>query len=230
MMVTPWILPLSIRDVFQMRYLPNRLICLFGMAWLVVAGQALSADELSPEAAKQVTETYYAALGQQGFAGVVDLLHPQEIERFRSMVMPGFERERAAGRRTLINATFGRNADLTQVRLADSADFVRRFARLASARSRDLPVGYDQVVVLGSVEEGDMLLMVSRIETGRGADASQRLEVLSLKPYNGQWRVMLDSRFEEMARSLGGGRGQQSRQPPRVLPVPEVEPEQEPAR
>lgn len=209
-----------------MTVLRNSLTCLFGMVWFVVAGQAVSADALSPEAAKQVTETYYAALGQQGFGGAVGLLHPQEIERFRSMVMPGFERERAAGRRTLINATFGRDADLTRVRMADSTDFMRRFARLAAARSRDLPVGYDQVVVLGSVEEGDMLHMVSRIETGRGASASQRLEVLSLKPYKGKWRVMLNSGFEEMARSLGGQRGQ-SRHSPRVLPVPEAEPQQE---
>ena len=200
------------------------MLCLFGLVWLVIAGQAASEEVLTPEAARQVTEAYYTALGEQGFAGMVDLLHPEETERFRSMVMPGFEREYAGGRRTLINSTFGRKANLTDVRIASSADFMRRFARLAAVRSRDLPVGYDQVVVLGSVEDEDMLHMVSRIETGRDANVTRRLEVLSLKPYNEEWRVMLDSRFEEMARSLGGPR-RQSRPSLRIAPMPEVESE-----
>lgn len=206
----------------------SRLVYLLGLVCLAVTGQTVSAEALSPESARQVTEVYYAALDKQGFAGAVDLLHPDEVERFRSMVMPGFERERAAGRRTLINATFGRDADWIAVQTADSADFLRRFARLAAARSRDLPVGYDEVTVLGSVEEGDSLHLVSRIRSGREPDVSQRLEVLSLRPYRGQWRVLLDRRFEEMARSLGG-EPRKSRPALRIAPMPEAEPTAEPA-
>ncbi len=91
---------------------------------------------IDPVAAAAATD-YLTALKEKGFTAAPAWLRPAALARFKALVMPRLKDEQARGTRTLLNATFGRDAGYPTV-AADPANFLTRFARLISARE---PIG-----------------------------------------------------------------------------------------
>jgi hypothetical protein len=182
------------------------------LAVLLAGGIAAAAQP--PE---QVAADYLEALRARGFAAQADFLLPEEMERFRDMLMPAFEHEEAGRGRALLNATFGREATPLAVRLADPAEVVRRFARVMSVRMPEQPTGYDELVVLGTLAEGETAHVLARLRTVAGDQTRERLQVVSLRPWGETWRVLMSPELEEALRGMGnpGGRPQ-----PRLVPEP----------
>jgi hypothetical protein len=178
------------------------------------AEQQLAAD--SPE---WLAREYLTAVRERGFAAEADFMHPDEMARFQAMLIPVFERESQAGGRALMNATFGRDATLTMVRLADPADFLRRFSRVMAVRMPDQPTDFDRLQILGKVEEGEQAHVLARLGTGRGASANERLEIVSLKPSDGAWKLMISAKLEAAVRAMSR-RGEDERPIPRLIPRP----------
>jgi hypothetical protein len=190
--------------VFALMLLPSR---------AMAAPNALQATEVARE--------YLEAIRAEGFAAQARYLHPEELARFQRMLLPVFEANQAEGNRALLNATFGRNASVTDARLSEPADFMRRFVRVMAVRLPEQPIGFDQLRVLGVVEEVPGMHVLVRLHTGSGESAVESLEVVSLLPDGDVWRVRLSPKLEAAARammpasqSLGG----RTRLEPRVLP------------
>lgn len=166
---------------------------------------------------------YLEAVRDRGFVAGADFLHPDEMARFQQLLLPVLESEQAAGGRALLNATFGREATLLSARLADPADFLRRFARVMAVRAPDQPTGFDQLQILGTIPEGETVHALARLRTALPDGASERLVVVSLRPFESGWRVMLSPEIEQAARAMieplpGGRQRPRPRQEPTPLP------------
>lgn len=189
----------------------------------------LSAAALAQARPEDVAARYLEAVRDRGFAAGADFLHPDEMARFQALLIPVLEAEQASGGRALLNATFGREATLLSARLADPADFLRRFARVMAVRAPDQPTGFDQLQVLGSVPEGDTVHVLARLRTAVEDGPRERLVVVSLRPVEADWRVLLSPDIEQAARAMeeaprSGRQRPRARQEPAPLP-PEPTPE-----
>jgi hypothetical protein len=166
---------------------------------------------------------YLNAVNAGGFVAAPALLHPQALERFKKQVLPRLEQEQARGNRTLLNATFGREASLSTARSADPADFMTRCSRVLIARDPELALRFSSVAPLGAIREGERVHVLVRLGgTGAGGDEG-RLEVVSLQRDGKTWKVLLDRRLEELAQALGGSERANDRRAPRARmePMPE---------
>jgi hypothetical protein len=186
---------------------------LLAVFWAAVYAE--SQPDPQEAAAEEVARAYLVARKAQGFGAAVEFMHPEEMARFQAMLLPAFEAEARAGRRTLINATFGPGATLTDVRQAHPADFMRHFARVMTVRLSRQPIGFDELVVVGSVAEGDRRYVVARMVVGSGDTSLERVEVVTLRPYEGTWKLVLGSEIEDAARSMGRGATHGPRAEPR---------------
>jgi hypothetical protein len=183
---------------------------------------AAADDAASRSAAQQVAKDYRAAVNAKGLDGGIPYLHPDELVRFQKLLIPILDQERQAGRRNLLNATFGREAEMTDVRLAEPDDFMRRFVRVAAARLDEAQTRFDRVEVVGTVTEGEVLHVLLREVTDQGGTQTQRLVVVSLRPSGRDWKVLLGADIEAMVAGLQGrsvGRDPADR---RAQPIPEA--------
>lgn len=184
----------------------------------------LSTATLAEERPEDVAARYLEAVRDRGFAAGADFLHPDEMARFQQLLVPVLESEQAAGGRALLNATFGRDATLLSARLADPADFLRRFARVMAVRAPDQPTGFDQLQILGTVNEGETIHVLARLRTALPDGPSDRLVVVSLRPFDSGWRLMLSPEIEQAARAMveplpSGRQRPRSLQEPEPLPL-----------
>jgi len=167
------------------------------------APAAPQATQSTNDAAVQVALAYLTTTNAKGFAGGVAFLHPDDVNRFKNLVVPVLEAERDAGRRTLLNATFGREAQLMDARLAEPADFLTRFDKVVAARQGDAPTRFDTAAPIGAVPEGEQLHVLLRTLTG--PTQIPRLLVVTLKRSGTDWKVTQTAEFEALAASLRGG-------------------------
>ena len=183
-------------------------------------------SESDAKAATEAATAYLNALKDGGFGAAPAYLHPEALERFKALVMPALDAESARGTRSLLNATFGREATFAAARSADPADFMARFVRVVSARDPDAAPRFSALTALGVVPEGERLHVLVRLGAGSGPDAPERLEVVSLLADGHGWKVLLDGRLEGIAGALAGRFGRDDRRSalPRMEPVPEGAP------
>lgn len=180
-------------------------------------------QELKPGSPEWVAREYLTAVREHGFSAEADFMHPDEIDRFKAMLIPVFAAESESGGRALMNATFGRDARLTDVRLAAPADFLRRFTRVMAVRVPDQPTSFDRLFVLGSVKEDDQVHVLVRLSSGGQSVAEESLEVVSLLPDDGGWKLMLSPKLEAAVRAMDLW-GTNRRAEPRLIPTPEPPP------
>jgi hypothetical protein len=177
-------------------------------ALLCAAAVSQAAAQAAPEPAaakaEEVARDYLLALRKDGFAATADFMHPEDLARFQAMLLPAFEAEARAGSRALINATFGPGATLTDVRQSHPADFMRHCARVMAARMPRQPATFDEAVVLGALADNGLEHVLLRTTSGSGSSAVEHLVVVTLRPYEGSWKVAMSGDLEDAARSLSG--------------------------
>lgn len=187
-----------------------------------IAAEAEDANARS--AARAVATDYLMAVNAKGLDGGVPYLHPDELVRFKKRMIPILDQERQAGRRNLLNATFGRQAEMTDVRLADPADFMARFARVASARLDAAPTRFDRVEAIGALPEGEVLHMLVREITEQGGSQTQRLVVVSLKRSGKDWKVLFGNDLEALLAGFAAAPAGREPVDRRAQPLPEAAP------
>jgi len=181
--------------------------------------QDTAVQALAPGSPGWVAREYLIAVRERGFAAEAEFLHPDEMARFKSMLIPIFAAESASGGRALMNATFGRDARMAEARLADPADFLRRFSRVMSVRMPDQPTDYDRLWVLGTVKEGEQVHVLVRLSS-TSVTVGERLEVVSLLPFEGGWKLRLSPKLEAAVLAMDRRSGER-RPAPRLVPRPE---------
>lgn len=60
----------------------------------------------------------------------------------------------------------------------------------------------DDLQILGSVREGELVHLVTRSIVTTGTVQQTRLEVVSMKPYSDSWRTLLTGDVESMSQAI----------------------------
>lgn len=165
-------------------------------------GFGVPASAFANETPEQVANGYIDAIRVSGLAAVPGYIHPDELERFRSMLLPVLVGDSpAAG--SLRTAFFGEKATLASVQAMDATAFMQGFMGFAQNQMVAMDVNIGRSETLGSVREGEVVHLVTRNTAGVGALQLTQMEVISLKPYQGTWRLLLSSKMEGLAQALG---------------------------
>jgi hypothetical protein len=165
---------------------------------LVVSGVGY-AQESGPET---VAKQYFAVLQRDGLTAVGRFMHPEALEKFRSMMLPVYEAEAGAGRNELRSVTFGSQSTIADVRALDPVQFVNGFMNLVAAQTGGSRISFDTLEIVGVVAEGDQRHVLARITVGVEELRITEFEVLSFAPYEGGWRLQLNGEMQGLAAAL----------------------------
>lgn len=173
-------------------------IVLVLLASLALAVGAATPASNSPEAV--VTE-YMAVLQKEGMAAVSRYIHPDELKRFKDMLMP-WVRKDASQKNEVVPGLFGSDATLASVEAMPPAQFMDGFMRLVGEQLKD--VSFGDIEIVGSIREKDMTHVVTRVAAGYKEVRISKLEVVSTKPLGKEWKLMLSGELEGMAAAISG--------------------------
>jgi hypothetical protein len=165
---------------------------------LAALASPLIAQPLTPEDAAR---GYFLALKEHGASEVADHMHPAELVRFKEMLLPIYQAEFDSGRSELRDATFGKESTLADVKKSDPKLFMSNFMKAIGAWTGVQPT-FDAVEVLGIVPEDQLMHVVTRVKVGSAPITITKMEVVTLKSYEGRWMLMLSGQFEGVAQAL----------------------------
>jgi len=160
------------------------------------AGIAQAAS--SPE---QTAIDYMAALTKDGMTAVPAFIHPDELARFKEMLMPMVRREAATGDTPVTDVLFGKGTKLAQVEAMPPLDFSTALMRVVGQKLDG--VKYGDVQVLGTVREKEIVHVVARVVAEVSAGVQMKsVEVISTKKSGDDWKLLLTGQLEGLAAGL----------------------------
>lgn len=164
---------------------------------ILVTANVQAAD--SPEG---VATSYFAAMQKEGLSSSTRFMHPIALQEFKTMLMPVYAAENAAGGRQLLDVTFSPEVQFAQLESMDPAAFMDGFMGLVVAQTGNAPIRFDNLEVLGTINEGDARHVLTRMTLGAGDLAITQFEVLSFLPYEETWRLQLNGDMKGLAAAL----------------------------
>ena len=174
-------------------------ICALLLVALVASGfPAITRAQATPEA---VATAYADAIRTRGMESVPEFIHPDELSRFKAMLLPIFEGS-APSNTNLMHAFFGPDATFEKVAATEPPEFMRIFMSIAGGQMKSMNVTIGKSEIIGSVKEGIVVHLVTRNTVGAGPLQMTQLEVVSLKPYQDTWRLLLSGKLDGMAQAL----------------------------
>jgi hypothetical protein len=162
--------------------------------WSLATGLAQAAG--TPEAA---VKEYMAALQKDGMVAVSRFLHPDELKRFKEMLLPMFRKD-AAAKSEVIHGIYGAEATLTSVEAMPPAEFMDGFMRLAGEQLAGATFG--DADVLGTVSEKDVVHVLARATTRIKELQVKTVTVVSTRKSGADWKLMLTGELEGLATAL----------------------------
>jgi hypothetical protein len=146
-----------------------------------------------------VVQQYMAALRDEGMPAISRFIHPDDLKRFKDMLMPMVRRD-ATQKSEVIHGLFGAEATLASVEAMSSIDFMNSFMRVAGEQLKDAKFG--DVEVLGTVRETYTVHVVARTGTSIKGVNVKSMEVISVKRAGADWKLLLSAELEGMAAAL----------------------------
>lgn len=171
------------------------------LQWLTVLLFSISST-LAAKTPEEVFSSYTAALKERGMAAAPEFIHPDELVRFKAMLLPLFQRGDASNNKDVARNLVGPTATPESVASMEPVEFMRTFLSAVDKQIKELNVNMGEAHVIGSVAEGRVVHLVTRSTTGIGDIEMSRLEVVSLKAYGKTWRLLLSGHLEGMAKML----------------------------
>jgi hypothetical protein len=153
----------------------------------------------SPE---QVSEAYFQAMQSEGLLATSRFMHPSALAEFKSMVMPVYDAEHASGGRQLLDLTFSPDVDYEALQTMDPMEFLNGFMGVVTAQNGNMPLQFDDLQILGTIEEGEARHVLTRITVGAGDLALSQIEVLSFLPYEDTWLLQLNMDLKGLATAM----------------------------
>jgi hypothetical protein len=154
--------------------------------------------QTNPEAA---CRSYLAEFERNGYSAIPKFVHPEEVDRFRNIVMPlvTADNDRAL---ELLRQVFGYDATSESVQHINSLAFMQGYADAISSKLKAAQVRHEPSVILGTVREGKLAHVVVRLRTSAADFKESHLQVLSFKPYGQTWMLMLPAEMEGLANAI----------------------------
>lgn len=162
---------------------------------LVISACAGAAElSQSPEAA---TREIMTAIQQQGMSGAAKFTHRDELIRFKATMLDACRRNSAKGD-PLLQGIFGKTVTLDTAAAISPEEFMEKFLRVIGVQVKGFT--FKSFVVLGTVREGELAHVVTRneMDAPKGVAVSY-INVTSLRPDNGHWKMLLKPEMDNLA-------------------------------
>ena len=172
-------------------------------AGLFVAACSSEADK-SLESAGQVAQAGHDALKNQDWQAYAELLHPDEADRFKQLILPElirFATRDSSDTVTLFDRTM--NVDTLRAMPPDTffIDMLSNIFRISPELKRSF--GNMRNLNVGAVAESDTIAHVVVHTTMKlGMEFVDEMNVTSLRKYEGVWRLRLSGKLEGIALML----------------------------
>jgi len=152
------------------------------------------------ETPEQVATTYFETLKSDGIEAAPRFIHPKELERFKSMLLPLF----TAGGSTdnLSTLFFGEKKTPEEISAMAPSDFMSGFLSLAGAQLKSSNINLDKITVIGKINEGETVHVLIRSSTGNDTFKLTKVEVISMIPDGNNWKLLLFGEMEEMVQVI----------------------------
>ena len=152
--------------------------------------------------AEDTAISYYQTIRDKGLDSIVEFMHPDSLHRFKRLLMPAFEKGVAKNDRILIDASFGAQANIDTVRNSSPKQFMTQVLK-AVGKEADLgQLKFSQIKPIGAVTEADITHLLCRLKISIDDVEFTQLEIISLKKSGQQWKVMMGSRLEGLAKAI----------------------------
>ncbi len=158
----------------------------------------------SPSSPESVVQEYVAAMKAGQYPRTAELMHPEALEKFRTMMLPLVEASAGteAEQGLLVFFRGVKNAEALK-KLSPAEFFAAFFAGLAeTSPAMKQALASASTTVIGSVPEGDVVHVVSRTSVTAEGIGINKMEVVSLKRVGESWRVLLSGEIEGIAQAL----------------------------
>jgi hypothetical protein len=162
---------------------------------------ALPAQERA-ETPEAVTQQFGAAMRANDWVGSAELMHPDALARFRSMLIPIL---RADSTGQLCERLFATTSSAEIAALPDAELFARFFRTLVGGTPEigGMFAGADMVPVGHVLEGNDVAHVVFRMKvTASDGVTITKVQAMSLRRSGPTWRVLLSGEFEGLAAAL----------------------------
>jgi hypothetical protein len=177
-------------------------VLLFLLSFAVAFAQA--AEPRPAASPESVVKSYLEALKSGQYLAVAELMHPEALEKFRGMMLPLVEEAAGTDEAASILVLFRGVSDVAALKKLSPAEF---FAAFFGGITDANPMLKDALASgsmnpIGSVPEGDMLHMVCRTSVSVEGISLTKMEVISLRQAQGNWRVLLSGEMEGIVQAL----------------------------
>lgn len=155
------------------------------------------ASEEAEEAARQV----WSDISERGIAAMADHLHPASGELLKDVFLPIAEMAYEHGEGAEFSRQLlGEERSLEEVQALGGVEFFRAFLSAIEGMMGSLgQFRFDELEVLGSIAEGEVQHVLARMRVGVGEFSVRQVEVLSMRQWEGSWRMQLTAEIEGMA-------------------------------
>jgi len=179
--------------------LPCALLVVLSLAGVSVQAAEPPASP-SPES---VVQSYAQALQSGRYLALAELMHPEALEKFQSMMLPLFDAAKGDDAAGLL-ALFRGVPDVAALKKLSRTEFFAAFfgGIIGGGEGVKEVLASVSMTPLGSVPEGDVLHFVCRSAVATDGVSISKLEVVSLKRSAGSWRVLLSGEVEGVAQAL----------------------------
>ena len=160
----------------------------------------VSANAQTPSASPEaLVKAYTADMQKEGMSIVSRYIHPDELKRFKDMLMP-WVRKDASQKNEVIPGLFGAEATLASVEAMPPSQFMDAFMRIAGEQLKELSFGDCEIV--GTIREKDMTHVVTRVAASVKGVQIKQMEVITTKPFGKEWKLLLSGELEGMAAAI----------------------------
>lgn len=173
----------------------------FTVVSALVLALACAAGPVRAGTPEEVARQSAEAVRAEGITAVTRFIHPDELLAFKEMLAPAMAGDTPVAQ-GLREAFFGDGTTGAALAAMGPSDFMHGFMAFVETQMAGLDVTIGEQEILGSVAEGEVVHLVTRSTAGAGALQLTQLEVVSLKPYEGTWRLMLSGKFRGMGEAL----------------------------
>jgi hypothetical protein len=200
-------MPRGCHIIGKMRSFNPTLLCALFLLLSLSGAAAQPAKPAAPPAApsaESVVQIYLEALKAGDFQKSAELMHPEALEKFRSLLIPLAEASAGEEGEDNLLSLFKGVSDVAALKKLSPAAFFTAFFNGLTEMSPGLKdaLASGNMTVIGSVPEGDTLHVVCRTSVKVEELSIAKMEVMSLKRHEGNWRVLLSGEMEGLAQAL----------------------------
>lgn len=165
-------------------------ILVLSVIGIVSAGSALAAPQESAEA---FVKRSFDVIQRDGLPSVVEFMHPDELDRMKTMMAPLFEKPPSGGKSPVSLGLFGTAYSPREFKELSSKGFVRSLLSKINGLGKASLVNAQ---VLGSVREGELVHVLTRSTASVEDIRMTQVQVVTLKPHGDSWGMMLTGELE----------------------------------